>query len=425
MLAVLAACVVPASAVKPLEDFEAYPGFGFRVMQDAAQWRDRSEAIRMSFTTDSVTGRSALKLSFPDVAGAPGWAVRTELARTFAGQAGVSFWVKGDGSQNLGVVRLGTDGPAATFPLAEARWRRVIIPWQDFQPPAAAPAALAFGLDSNADRPAYYVIDKVEAVELALPAAEDPALAAVANAARPAADPELPRSLRTFTADTDFVAEVRNRLAARGPVTILVLGDAVGLGENLTYVGSDEKDRVLRKYPAVLGGLLAERFGYPADANVEKTRKDNGVEVTAFGPLRIVNVSEDIPASRAAAPLDRALTAHLPDLVILQLGNPDSVTGTPMSLRRGLSDCLDLLQRQKRPCIVVTNLPGIYRTAQEEMFAREIVTLAHRQSAALADTRKCFLSLGSSAWGVYFTDRHLPNHMGHRLIAQVLAAVFE
>lgn len=70
----------------------------------------------------------------------PGYVVR-DIASSLAWKqcAGLSFWVKGDGSKYYGSVVLGTgkvqpmlNGYEALFPLSDTKWQKVTLRWSDF-----------------------------------------------------------------------------------------------------------------------------------------------------------------------------------------------------------------------------------------------------------------------------------------------------
>ena len=213
-LVLLAAAV---GAVKPLENFETYPGYGFQVFQEPEQWAANKDAVIMSYSYDSVTGRSALKLTFPDCPGAPGRIVRTGTRATFEGAKAISFWIKGDGSRNMGLVSTSQrpDGPKARFYLRNKRWRRVVIQWNRFKPWTDSAPVLSFSITPESARPTWYIIDKIEAVESAERTAQDIRLANTANAATFPPDPALPASFARYIAYTNTPNSAKRALNSR------------------------------------------------------------------------------------------------------------------------------------------------------------------------------------------------------------------
>lgn len=417
-----------AHAVKPLENFETYPGSGFQVFQTPDQWKANLDSVIMSFSPNSVTGRSALKLTFPRVPGVPGRIVRAGTGPTFDGAQAVSFWVKGDGSRNYGIISLAqkVDAPKTRFYLRDTNWRRVVIPWNRFRPNADTAPLLSFGLDPQASRPSWYIIDKIEAVESTQFTTDDTKLSAAANAATFPPDPLLPDSFDKFSAYTNYLSSSKLDLKAHKPMTILVVGDLVAKGDKLYNVDTDESVQLLYKYPGVLGRLLAEKHGYDTHPIVSETlRSRTGREVLSFGALRIVSASADMKAAQALDKLRRQLDLEKPALVIIQLGSADSLGSSPQALTKALTDCVDLVKAAKVNCLLLTNVPGYLRTAEEEPFATAIRRVASDTHVALVDVRKFFMSPPPNAWSVYFLDRYVPNYMGHRLIAQLIAAALQ
>ncbi len=285
---------------------------------------------------------------------------------------------------------------------------------------------LSFGLSPGSTRPASYVIDKIEAVETTERTDQDKRLANKAKAAHFPPDPKLPKSFARYVSYTNYLSSAKLALRTRKPMTILVLGDVVGEGKKLYNVDTDQKVQLLYKYPGVLGRLLSEKHGYGAHGVVSETmRSRTGREVVSFGTLRIVSVCRAGKATQAVGKLKRALDKENPTLVIIQTGTADSFSGSTAGLRKGLTDAIDLLKKQKINCMLLTNVPGYFRTAEEEKFAREIRVIARGQRVALVDVRKLFLKLGTNAWSPYFVERHIPNHAGHRIIAEMIAAALK
>jgi hypothetical protein len=429
LLVLVLLLLAPASfAIKPLENFEDYPGFGFLVFQTPEQWQANLDSVIMSFSNDSVTGHSALKLAFPSVPGIPGRIVRANTFANFEGAKAISFWLKGDGSRGYGIVSLAqkVDAPKARFYLRDKRWRRVVIPWNRFQPWAGSVPLLAFGLSPDSPRPCSYIIDKIEAVESTALIAEDTRLADAANKATFSPDPALPNVFDRYFAYTNYLATARLDLKSRKPLTVLVLGDLVARGDKLYNVDADDSVQALHRYPAILGRLLAEKYGYDTHPIVsENFRGRTAREVVNFGALRIVNLSKDGRASEAPARLKRFLDESKPSLVVIQLGSADSLAASTVATTKALTDCIDMLRADKINCMLLTNVPGYLRTTDEEPFARDMRLLARDQHVALVDLRKLFMSFPNNAWSVYFSDRYVPNTAGHLVIAQMIAAAFD
>jgi lysophospholipase L1-like esterase len=146
-LVLLAPPMMSAAAVgtAALEGFEAWkPGTN----PLPAGWKlvDLSRKGRLRITTSRSKrphiGKGALRIvsGNPQRFKAPGFVVKDiASSKDWNKYAGISFWVKGDGSRYYASIVLGTgkvgpmnNGYEALIPLSETKWHKVTLRWEDF-----------------------------------------------------------------------------------------------------------------------------------------------------------------------------------------------------------------------------------------------------------------------------------------------------
>jgi len=219
------------------------------------------------------------------------------------GWAGISFWVKGDGSDQFGTLVLCGMHPqwfpfkyACSFPLKDTAWRQFKFRWSDLVPedatdaigtPGGAPPSniehVKVGskwstTHNNRAMPKFsFSLDHLQLEADLPPAAEAPA--------RPGLD------------------AVQAKLAGKKPVSILCLGDSITAG---TSLGNADQER----YAQVLERLLRERCGYD-----EITVVSRAVGGAQGNDLRLW--------------VERDFTGIEPDLAIVMFGYNDKTWGYP------------------------------------------------------------------------------------------------
>ena len=92
-------------------------------------------------TVELVEGKVGKACKFSFIADASGgfFTAGVRVTAEWDKAAGLSFWLKGDGSKNWGGIELidGSDYAlryAAAFPLDSTEWRKITIPWCDLIP---------------------------------------------------------------------------------------------------------------------------------------------------------------------------------------------------------------------------------------------------------------------------------------------------
>jgi lysophospholipase L1-like esterase len=316
------------------------------------------------------------------------------------GYAGVSFWVKGDGSDGYGTVVLCGQHPqwfpfkyATSFPLSDTAWHRIVVPWHDWIPedpvypvgtPGGAPPSnfqyLRVGnrwkiTHNNAQiAPFSFSLDQMQ-LEAEVPPV-------------PPAPPLQP------------LEGVRAKLAAKQPVYVLCLGDSITAGTSLRNANEE-------RYAQVLERLLRERLGYE-DVTVES----RAVGGAGGNDLRLW--------------VQRDFEGIAPDLVTVMYGYNDKTQAHPRDYYAYvMGDYLDRIARQTdgtAAVLLMTPIPGKNaRFLMMDDYAEAVRELAAGRGVALCDMHRVFKALGRSGLDSYMADQAHPNAQGHVLMAETLA----
>ncbi|MGI5867887.1 MAG: SGNH/GDSL hydrolase family protein [Kiritimatiellia bacterium] len=316
------------------------------------------------------------------------------------GWAGISFWVKGDGSDELGTLVLCGQHPqwfpfkyACSFPLKDTSWKKFTFRWDELVPedatyavgtPGGAPPSniqyIKVGnkwrlTHNNRNLPKFsFDLDHLQ-LEKDVPAA----------APTPA--------LQSFDG-------VKAKLAARQPVAILCLGDSITAGTSLRNPDQE-------RYAQVLEKLLRERCGYDGVSVVSRA-----VGGAQCNDLRLW--------------AERDFTGIEPDLAIVMVGYNDKTWGYPADYYGAvLADYLDRIAIHSGGRTAVLLMPPIpgrdARFLMQDDFAEAARAVAARRNVALCDMHKVFKAFGRDGINAYMADTAHPNAKGHATMAKTIA----
>jgi lysophospholipase L1-like esterase len=346
-----------------------------------------SGAVKISVKKDAIFG-IALRVFRPTV--------------TWNSFAGLSFRLKGDGSDNWGCIRVqaGSFGRAwvGNFPLKDTRWHEVRLAWGDLVPvshtlPALGGAdghkprdlnLIAFGkswnFNTRHEKPAiHFCVDDLKLIK-------------DVTGGRP----------RVAVGKLPPLSAAIRKLKTGKPVTILALGDSITWGTN---VGGNRN-----AYPALLGKMLSTHYG---NAHVRVINRAIGGSSTAKGRQWL---HRDVRGARA-------------DVVTVLFGynekargNRDQATHTfTLNLLRYVEEVAAVVERPPA-CILIATLPG--RKANWEAldgYAKGIRALGRRHpNLTVADANGHFKKMGQPAYSKLMSDEAHPNRAGQRALAKVL-----
>jgi lysophospholipase L1-like esterase len=354
-------------------------------------------------TVALVPGHAGQANALSFVAGASGGFFNADVTAgpEWDGAGGLSFWVKGDGSQSWGGVELIDESYegryAAAFPINSTEWRQVAIRWEDFIPEIAASSPLGPHASTKPsslrhlrfgkwfywrDYPAHsYAIDDVSL----LAAAPDDTPAPAAPAAAPSASA---------------------KLKAKQSITILTIGDSL----------SDKRHWANRE---VLWSEVLQR----------------GLEQTSGAPVTIINGAvggTELNQGMVILPRWLALEPH-PDVITVWFGYNDWSAGiTPEQFRDRLRAAVRRLRRLtegRSEILLLTTAPAVGRWTEMEPLAQVEREVAREMGTGLADVAAAFHRAGdadeAARKALYCSDEVHLGAAGHALAAETVGRVLE
>ena len=315
--------------------------------------------------------------------------------------AGISFWVKGDGSGHWGGVELIDASDfrlryGACFPLDSTEWRKVTVPWCDLIPelPAGQPVDPAGGYAPSrfgnlwfgkwyywGEYPAHaFAVDEV------------------------ALERDIPVDTTDYTPPIAGTPRLLARLKARQPVTVVTMGDSL----------SDKRHWANRE--VLWSELLAQRL-----------RTQFGSEVTLVNPaIGGTQLTQNLVL------IPRWLRDHpRPDLVTVWFGYNDWDGGMRGEhFGRMLRLAVDRIRRMtggRSEVLLITTCPAVARWDTMEELAEAVRTVAAEKKTGLADVSAAFHRAGTDEAArpsLFCRDKTHLGPQGHRLTAEtVLQAI--
>jgi len=315
--------------------------------------------------------------------------------------AGLSFWVKGDGSESWGGLEL-IDGDdyglryGYCFPIDSTEWRKVTVPWSDLLPEMPGADLLAPAGTYKPSRfrnlwfgkwwywgqyPAHsYAIDQV------------------------ALEPTITVDATDYTPAEGGTPRLLAKLRAKEPVTVVTMGDSLSAKEH-----------------------WANREVLWSNVLAEKLRARYGSEVTVVNPA----IGGTTLNSNLVLMPRWLKQAPKPDLVTVWFGFNDWDAGARHdSFAKMLGFAVDRVRRMtagQAEVLLMTTCPAIPRWDDMEELAVAAREVADARHAALADVAAAFHEAGADEARraeLYCTDSVHLGRAGHELAADtVLKAV--
>ena len=350
-------------------------------------------------TVELVPGKFGQACKFSFVANASGGFFTKWLKGTpeWDQAAGLSFWVKGDGSDSWGGLEM-IDADNYTlrygycFPVNSTDWRKIVVPWRDLIPelPAGKPVDPKAGYPPShfanlwfgkwyywRDYPAHsFTIDQI-ALEPTVPPPPAPALPAKAG---------VPRLLE--------------KLKAKQPVTIVTMGDSL----------SDKAH-------------WANRQTLWSELLVSKLKETYGSEVTlvnpAIGGTQLTQNLILMPRWLATTPK--------PDLVTVWFGFNDWDSGMRGEhFAEMLRIAVDRIRAMTggAEVLLMTTCPAVARWDTMNELADAVRAVAAEKRTGLADVAAAFHAAApdeATRPSLYCDDRTHLGAKGHTLVAETVA----
>ena len=315
--------------------------------------------------------------------------------------AGLSFWVKGDGSDHLGGIEFIYDEDYAVrydyaFPIRGTEWTKVNVAWRDLIPVLPGPKARP--LDPVSGNPPsklsalwtgkWWYWQDYAAHSYAL---DDLRL-----------EPSLSLDLKEYRPQGDPLMRVRTRLKAHQPVTIVTMGDSLTDYHHWT-------NRQVA-WPRLLAKQLEEKYGSAVT-----------VDNPAIGGTQLRQNLVLIPRWLARTPE--------PDLVTICFGGNDWEAGMRgPEFEASLRDAVDRVRRAtngKADVLLMTTVPAVARWTTAAELADAARKAARERNAGLADTEKAFLSQEPNREQLFASDKVHMGTPGHELLAKTVLAAIE
>jgi lysophospholipase L1-like esterase len=345
------------------------------------------QAVRFRFEPE---GRGAFFTS--NIRGTPSW----------DGAAGFSFWVKGDGTDQVGGLEFIYDEDYAVrydlaFPVKGNGWSKVTVAWNDLIPVLPGPRAKPLGTPGG-NRPS-----KLTALWFGRwwYWGDYPALNFAVDEIR--LEPTIVRDASDHRPEGPPLARVLARLRAGAPITVVTMGDSL----------TDKRHWANREvcWVDLLRGRIEEKY-------------ESRVEVVnpAIGGTQLRQNLVLIPRW-----VDRAPE---PDLVTIFFGGNDwdaGMRGDEFS--RACADAVDRIRRATRgkaDVLILTTNPSAARWEAMAELAEACRKAARDRNAGLADTEAAFRDAGKEGRDRLFVrDRVHLSRAGHELVAVAVLRAIE
>jgi lysophospholipase L1-like esterase len=315
--------------------------------------------------------------------------------------AGLSFWVKGDGTDGFGGLQLVFNEDYAVrydvaFPVRGTAWTKVVVPWRDFVP--VLPGEKSRPLDpAGPNKPSlisglwvgkWWYWGDYPATSFALDEMRlEPTIELDAKDYKPTGLP---------------LERVRERLKVGKPFTIVTMGDSL----------TDTRHWANRtvNWPTLLKTAIKDRY-----------KSDVTVVNPAIGGTQLRQNLVLIPRWLAQAPE--------PDLVTVFFGGNDWEAGMRgKQFEATVADAIDRIRRATHgtaDVLILTTNPTVGSWDTMAELAEACRTAAKERKAGLADTFASFHSAGEqNKERLYVNDKVHLGPPGHQLVAEtVLQAI--
>lgn len=315
---------------------------------------------------------------------------------------GLSFWVKGDGTDGFGGLHcIWNDDFAARydvcFPVKGTEWTKVVVPWADLIPvlPGKNSNPLNVAGPNKPSQVSAIWIGKWWYWK------DYPATTFALDELR--LEPKIERDAKDHKPAGDPLARVAAKVRAGKPITVVTMGDSL----------TDYRHWANRtvSWP----NLLRD--------DVKKVHKSDVTIVNpAIGGTQLRQNLVLIPRWLATTPE--------PDLVTICFGANDWDSG----MRKGQfhDSCVDAVDRVRRltngkaDVLLLPTIPGVNFWETRAELAEDIRKTAKDRNAGLADTEAAFLEAGKAGKEKLFVDDkvHL-SPLGHEIVAKTVLKALE
>jgi lysophospholipase L1-like esterase len=316
--------------------------------------------------------------------------------------AGISFWVKGDGSEQFGGIQLIYDEDYSLrydfcFPIRGSEWTKVTIAWRDFVPVLPGAKSVPLG------QPGGNAPGKISALWFGRwwYWRDYPAASFTVDEIR--LEETIERDTTDYRPTGAPLARVAARLKAGRPITIVTMGDS--LTDFRHWANRDVS------WPILLKKRLEEKYG----ARVTLVNPAIGGTQLRQGMVLIPRWREKTPE---------------PDLVTVCFGGNDWDAGMRGEQFRATNeDAIDRIRGAtggKTDVLVLSSVPSVAQWTTRGELAAACRAAARARSAGLADTEASFLKEGKEdRESLFVRDKVHLSPAGHELTARTVAEAVE
>lgn len=368
-------------------------------MEDANQYRLPKEKGKL----EQVPGHDgkALQFSYDDGCQSTFFIGRVRGTPAWDHAHGISFWVKGDGSNHLGGVQFIFDNNYAlrydcAFPISGTQWQKVTIPWRDLIPVTPKPSSVP--LDPAGSNPPSKLTSMMigkwwywrdyAAHSFALDQLQ--------------LEPSIELDTQDYRPQGAPLARVAAKLKAGQPVTIVTMGDSL---TDFKHWANREQN-----WPTLLSKMVEEK-------HKSKVTLVN----PAIGGTELRQNLVLIPRWLAEA--------SEPDLVTICFGFNDYSSGMRGEMFLATyRDAVDRIRRAthgKSDILIITTCPAATRWTEMAELADACRKAAAEKNTGLADIYQAFHQAGQeNKERLYVRDKTHLSPAGHTIVAeQVLKAI--
>jgi lysophospholipase L1-like esterase len=359
--------------------------------------RGRAELV------DGKVGK-AVKFSFEDGAKGAFFTSNRRGTPAWDRAAGLSFWVKGDGSDHFGGLELIYDDDYAVrydfaFPLKSTEWTKVVVPWRDLVPVLPGPKSNLLD-PAGENKPSrisaiwfgkWWYWGDYAACSFAIDEIR--------------LEDKIDLDTADYTPEGPPLARVLAKLKAAQPVTVVTMGDSL----TDTHHWANRETN----WPALVKEKIESKY-----------KSSVTVVNPAIGGTQLRQNLVLIPVWQTKA--------AEPDLVTICFGGNDWDSGMrDKQFRETCRDAIDRVRRAthgKADVLLISTVPAASRWGAVEELAEACRQAAADRKAGLADADKAFTAAGGDEKqrdALYVKDRTHLSPDGHALMAKTVLEAIE
>lgn len=360
----------------------------------------------------------------------------------FTNHNGISFWLKGDGTDTQGVIAFTSmdprKGPSTFgFSLSNTNWHKVFAPWTEFFPRLRfikKPSAFVLGFVSEGVGVRWYLMDRLHLYkdEKVEDIASTPATAWLH-------DLDVSRWIRKAGSFDEAYRKLENQ--EQFSLVFLVDEEAVGR----TFQPNVIRDAFIQdeNFPGKFGYKVQKRFLYHEGYSlleIFSMPRESWIPVTD-SPLRQARFETATLVFRGVqtefmTQHFKKIASYRPDLVVVQHGFNDMLYGSVDRYREALRKVVQKLKEQGAAVVLCSPFPVSDFSPREHLegrspwevgasFAQVCNEVAQEFDVSFVDCYAAFNARGPQALGEVFFHRQDLKIKGHQMAADLLYGLID